>query len=252
MSDVGASQLVRSLSFGSVVEQYERYRPGYSEDLVDAVFQHAVRPVRCALEVGAGTGKATRLFAARGVEVTALEPDAEMSRVLRETTVELPVRPVRSTFESYQGPRGVDLIFAAAAWHWTDPATRMTRAVDFLSPGGVLALFGTSCEPADPDLLAAVEKIEKDVLPADDTAEVHPWSFEELAATDGLVDSMQLDLPRIVTRTADEFVGQLATVSAYLMLSPQTRANALSRVRAVLPNRIEIDATIQLSQARRA
>jgi SAM-dependent methyltransferase len=244
--------LVRALSFGSVAERYERYRPNYHEELVDVVFRYAARPVRSALEVGAGTGKATRLFAARGVQVTALEPDAEMASVLRTTTVGLPVTPVVTTFEHYEDANRVDLIFAAASWHWTEPATRMTRAVDLLSPAGVLALFGTSVDPADPDVLAAVEKIEAEVLPGDDTAEVHPWSLEELAGTDRLVDCTQIDLPRIMTRTAEEFVGRLATVSAYLMLGPEVRTEVLGRIRSVLPAEIEVDATIQLSLARRA
>ena len=66
---------VRGLLFGSVAERYERYRLDYPNELVDTVLRYARRPVCTALEVGAGTGKATRPFAARGIEVTALEPD---------------------------------------------------------------------------------------------------------------------------------------------------------------------------------
>lgn len=35
------------------------------------------------------------------------------------------------------------------------------------------------------------------------------------------------------------------------MLSPQARAEALRRIRAVLPDRFDVDATVQLSLARR-
>lgn len=132
----------RGLSFGSVAQSYERDRPGYPDELVDAVLRYAARPVRTALEVGAGTGKATRLFASRGIEVTALEPDAAMAGVLGRTTHILPVRPVVSTFEAFTAEARFDLVYAAAAWHWTSPATRWGRAVDLLVPGGVLALFG--------------------------------------------------------------------------------------------------------------
>lgn len=248
----GAASLTRSLSFGSVAQQYERYRPGYSEDLVDVVLQYAGRPVSSAVEVGAGTGKATRLFAGRGVEVTALEPDAAMAAVLRQTTAGLSVVPVETTFENYRSARRVDLVFAAAAWHWTDPTTRMARAVDLLAPGGVLALFGSSVEPADPDLCAALQQIESEVLPDDsNSGEVHPWSLEELEATEGLTECTQRDLPRVVTQSAETFVGRLATVSAYLMLSPVARAEALRRIQSVLPVQVEVDANIQLSLARR-
>lgn len=175
-----------------------------------------------------------------------------MANVLRKTTEGLPVALVETTFESYRSARSVDLVYAAAAWHWTDPATRMVRAVTLLSPGGVLALFGSSVEPADPDLRAAVEAIEGAALSDEDAGlEVHPWSLEELDATEHLTECTQLNLPRTVTRSAEEFVGRLATVSAYLMLSPAARAEALRRIQSVLPPQVEIDATIQVSLARR-
>lgn len=247
-----ATELIRGLSFGSVANQYERYRLGYPDELVDAVVRYAGRPLRSALEVGAGTGKATRLFASRGIEVTALEPDAQMAHLLERTTRGISVRPVVTTFEEFGTARRFDLLYAAAAWHWTDPASRWARAVEMLAPGGVLALFGRPAELKDPDLFAAVDEIEKKVLPDDDPAVVYPWSVEDMAAADGLIDVVHSDLPFVVTTTAADFVGRLATVSAYLMLSPQARADALRRVRAVLPDRLDIDATLKLSLARRA
>lgn len=80
------AQTVRSLSFGSVAESYERYRLGYPGEVVDAVLAYAGCPVSSAVEVGAGTGKATRLFASHGIAVTALGPDPGMARVLAHTT----------------------------------------------------------------------------------------------------------------------------------------------------------------------
>src|SRR5690349_24247882 len=79
--DVGVRMLGmygRALSFGVVAEAYERFRPAYPVELFDMVMAYAGQPVRTALEIGAGTGKATRLFAQRGVTVTAVEPDGAM------------------------------------------------------------------------------------------------------------------------------------------------------------------------------
>ncbi|GAB2920003.1 hypothetical protein [Streptomyces sp. NPDC059173] len=52
----------RAVSFGAIAEAYERFRPGYPPVLLDRVMAYAGHPVRTALEIGAGTGKATRLF----------------------------------------------------------------------------------------------------------------------------------------------------------------------------------------------
>ena len=77
----------RALSFGTVAESYERFRPDYPAELADLVLAYAGRPVRTALEIGAGTGKATRLFADRGVTLTATEPDPAMTDV-RQSVIE--------------------------------------------------------------------------------------------------------------------------------------------------------------------
>ena len=208
---------------------------------------YAGRPVRTALEVGAGTGKATRLFAARGIEVTAVEPDPEMAGVLRRTTSGLPVTTVVTTYERVSPDGRFDLLYAAAAWHWTDPATRWSRAVDLLVPGGVVALFGRPGELCDPGLAAAVAQVEQAVLPPDDT--LPRWSIRDAA---GLTDAVELDLPATEELTADDHLGRLATVSAYLTLEPRLRAATLQQVRAVLPERVVVDRTVRLALARRA
>ena len=54
---------MRALSFGAVADAYERFRPEYPAELYDVVATYAGAPIRTALEIGAGTGKATRVFA---------------------------------------------------------------------------------------------------------------------------------------------------------------------------------------------
>jgi SAM-dependent methyltransferase len=241
----------RGLLFGSVADRYERYRLDYPNELVDTVLSYAGRPMRTALEVGAGTGKATRPFAARGIEVTALEPDADMAEVLAREAHGLPVTPIVTTFEDFRTKSRFDLVYAAAAWHWTNPNTRWTQAVELVVPGGVLALFGAPAELKDPELFARVDEIESRVLLDDDQDGVHPWSIEEMAAADGLVDVEQRELPHVATKMAADYVGRLATVSAYLKLAPDQRGDLLREVRAVLPDQVEIDTTVHLSLARR-
>lgn len=239
------------LVFGAVADQYERYRQGYPGDVVDAVLDCAGTPVRSALKVGAGTGKATRVFAARGIHVTALEPDAGMMRVLERSTRGMPVEPVLTTFEGFRSTRRFEIVYAAAAWHWIDPSTRWSRSVELLAPGGVLALIGNLAEVMDPRLRSAVDDIEKQVLPDDRPGVTHPWSAEEIAADGGLGDVVRQDLPLVTETTATEFLGRLATVSAYLLLGAEARADALRRVGAVLPDRFDVDNTVQLVMARR-
>ena len=242
---------VRNLSFGSVAADYERFRLEYPDDVVDEVLRYAGRPVRSALEVGAGTGKATRRFAARGIEVTALEPDPRMAEMLAETTRALPVTPVASTFEGFAGDAAFDLVYAAASWHWVEPAVRTAHAAEVLVPGGVLALIGMLGDIADPELYAAVDGIEKESFHPAGGSDVRPWSIEELTDHGAFTDVEQQTLAQTLLSTPDEFIGRLGTVSAYLMLTPDERARAFERIRAVLPERFELDGAVQLILARR-
>src|SRR4051794_26389069 len=126
----------RALSFGPVAAAYERFRLGYPDELVDEVLEYAGRPVRTAVEIGAGTGKATRAFARRGVTVTATDPDPAMLTELRRHVPDNVVT-VRAAFEELPLTTAYDLVFAAASLHWTDPQQRWPRVAAMLGPEGV-------------------------------------------------------------------------------------------------------------------
>jgi SAM-dependent methyltransferase len=247
----------RALSFGSVASAYERFRPGYPDELVDAVFTYAGGPVRTALEVGAGTGKATRVFAGRGIAVTATDPDPAMLRELRKHVPEA-VTVVQATFEDLPLTPVYDLVFAAAALHWTSSEHRWSRVAGMLSRRGILASFGGQMHLADSDLEQAVHAARSDFLeddgvpPPDGTPADSPmqWPGTELTQFDRFTDVRQSSIERHVTLAARDYVGHLSTISAYLELSDPVRKNVLERILTVLPNRVTLDADITLHLAR--
>ena len=242
----------RAQSFGAAARDYHRFRPGYPDELADLVVAHAVGPVRRALEIGAGTGKATTLFAGRGIEVLAVEPDSGMQAVLRDETRGLPVEVLGCTFEAVDpaslGP--VDLCFAGAAFHWADPATRWHRVAALLRSGGVAAVFGSQTVLADAELADRVQAIEDDASGSVDPLELST-AYIDLVDLPELTAVTQQLLPRRSTQSADYFVSHLSTVSAYLILGPELRAETLRRVRAVLPRQVELAQDIGVQLARR-
>ncbi len=249
----------RGLTFGQVAEDYERYRPGYPEQVVDEVLSYAAGPVRTAVEVGAGTGKATRLFARRDITVTAVEPDAQMLGVLRRETARLPVHAVPGTFESFATAERFDLLYSAAAWHWTDPETRWQRAAELVHPGGTLAFFGSPTDLADPALREAVAEARRTIVADDD---VHPpgdresrgdlrWPGTELEESPLFAEVRQLGIERQERVSRHDYLHRLATVSAYLVLPPDDRAEVLSRIGVVLPDPVLVDVTVTVHLARR-
>ncbi len=125
----------RALSFGGVAAMYDKARPSYPTALVDALM--ALGPQRV-LDVGCGTGKASRLFSDRGCDVLGVEPDPAMAAIARSHGV----RVEEGAFEDWQ-PRGrlFDLIVSGQAWHWVDPEVGPAKAASVLHPGGHLAIF---------------------------------------------------------------------------------------------------------------
>ena len=121
---------VRGLTFGSVAERYERYRPGYPAEVLDLLVGNG--SVSSAIEIGAGTGKATRLVAGSGISVTAVEPDPQMCAVLTRTTAGLPVTVVTSRLEELgeQPPahsRPVDARIESGQPQLVDPPRRVEK-----------------------------------------------------------------------------------------------------------------------------
>ena len=249
---------VRALSFGAIAEAYERFRPEYPEALFGLVATYAGAPVRTALEIGAGTGKATRLFAAHGVDVTATEPDGAMLAELRKTATGN-VSTVQVAFEDLRPGKTYGLVYAAAALHWTRPEGRWSHVAALLEPQGVFASFGGDIRLADPAVkegvrLARRPFLDSDGIPSPDgtapEAEMQ-WPGTELQRSELFTDVQQHVIERRLTVSAHDFIGYLSTVSAYLELPQTVRQKVFDAIMQVLPETVELAADITAHLARR-
>jgi SAM-dependent methyltransferase len=139
----------RGLVFGEVAELYDAHRAGYPDELLDDVVEFAgVGPGDRVLEVGGGTGIATRGLATRGLAIHVVEPSEEMAAVLRARTIGLPVTVDGCRFEHWTPDAAYPLLVSAQAWHWVDRATRWPAARTALADDGAIALFGHKPRPA--------------------------------------------------------------------------------------------------------
>lgn len=144
-------------SFDAVAAQYAAARPGYPPALFDAIEELAGLPLAGArvLDVGAGTGIATRLLAERGARVTAVEPGAAMAAELHAAHPAVPLVRALGDALPFRDDAGFDLVGYAQAWHWTEPARSVPEALRVLRPGGALALWWNV---PDPDVDWAAEQ----------------------------------------------------------------------------------------------
>lgn len=148
-------------SFGRVAEIYERARPTYPPNLfADLLAMLPTRPR--VLEVGAGTGKATRDLLERGAAVVAIEIDPNMAgvmqRVLRSDDLIITVgdfEVVPTEWHAY------DCVFSATAYHWISPRAQLSRPAQLLRPAGLLAVVDLIQvdSPDDQGFFAAAQSI---------------------------------------------------------------------------------------------
>jgi ubiquinone/menaquinone biosynthesis C-methylase UbiE len=123
-------------SFGGVAEAYERGRPTYPPEAVRWMLGD--RPLTV-LELGAGTGKLTRVLVELGHDVHATDPDPAMLQILER---EVPgVRTAEASAEDIPlGDGSVDAVIAAQAFHWFDLDLALPEIARVLRPDGSVCL----------------------------------------------------------------------------------------------------------------
>ncbi|MFE2581803.1 class I SAM-dependent methyltransferase [Streptomyces sp. NPDC059378] len=181
--------------FDEVPELYDRVRPGYPDELfADLVAVTGLDEASSLLEVGCGTGQATRSLAALGCPVTAVEPGAGMAALARRRIDAFDnVEVEMSTFEEWDDRgRRFDVLVAASSWHWVDPSVGWQRAHDVLRPGGWTALLGNVVvrRPGEPEVYAETADLHERFSPGN-PGWGHPPLEDDVRTTDegwGLVD----------------------------------------------------------------
>lgn len=142
----GDRREVLRATFGEDPARYDRARPGYPAELfVDLARLAGLGPHRRILEIGCGTGQATRPLARLGCTIVAVELSADTAAVARRNLAGFPAVTVEvGAFEDWAPPaEPFDLVVAATAFHWIHPAVRFAKTADVLGPGGSLAVVHT-------------------------------------------------------------------------------------------------------------
>lgn len=225
---------IRARSFGAVAREYDRARPSYPGALVDDVV--ALLHGTAVVESGAGTGKATVLFAARGVHMTCVEPDPRMAAVLSENCRDLhDVSVTVSAIEDFKAPGLFDGLMAAQSWHFTDPALRWVKAASLLREGGLVALFWNRTQshlsPLIPPIAAIFRQygISGSSEPAVDKAPP-PWPRDDLEEQATFADVEVRAYYSVHTYSTQEWCDFLASTSHLVILEPSLRQAVLADV----------------------
>ena len=200
------------------------------------------------LEIGCATGKATVPLARRGFRITCVEIRPELAaEATRNLAGFREVEVIQAAFESWRPPDGAtfDLVFAATAWHWIDPAVKYRQAWEFLRPAGHLAFWAaTHVFPAGGDtFFRDIQDVYDEIgegqppgtawpqpgqLP-DDTAEIGGSGLFEPVAV------RHFDWE--ISYTAEEYIRLLDTFSGHIAMDAWKRDRLYGEIRRRLCER---------------
>ena len=127
--------------FGSAADEYERARPDYPRAAVDRLAAEVgIRDGSRLLDLGAGTGKLTRMLVLRGAQVVAVEPLASMREHFARVLPDVPLVGGVAEALPFAGG-GFHAVVCAQAFHWFDGPRALNEIHRVLEPGGRLALL---------------------------------------------------------------------------------------------------------------
>ena len=145
--------------FGKGAADYEKGRPSYPPEAVAALVEElGLRSGTTVVDLGAGTGKFTRLLLPSGARVVAVEPVASMREQFAAAVPEADV--VDGTAEALPLADGdADAVVVAQAAHWFDLDVALAEIARVLRPGGGLALLWNERDATVPWVERLVEAI---------------------------------------------------------------------------------------------
>jgi SAM-dependent methyltransferase len=214
--------------FARSVEAYERARPEYPPEAIAWLADELdLRAGRTVVDLAAGSGKLTRPLAARGCEVIAIEPVAEMRAAIGPTA-----RALDGTAEAMPLPDdSADAVTVGQAFHWFDGRKALAEIERVLRPGGAQALVWNRRPTESSELHAAISEI---IAPYRGDAPAHAsGAWREAFAGRELTERRVHFTQRL---DADGLADRVGSTSFIAALDDAEREPLLARVRALAPD----------------
>lgn len=231
----------KPMQFEETADVYSKYCSDYPQTLIDTLIsQTGIKPGDQILEVGAGSGKATGMFADRGFRLTCVEPGQQLVAIARETLKDKTgINFIVSSFEDWplQEAR-FDLAFSAQAFHWVKKNVKYEKCARALKKNRYLALFWNiyvNDETASISELTTVCK-EYGVLNFLTAAEMEheiQYNVREIEDSKLFHAPAVYTFSRVVKSTATDLINFLSTGAGYQDLTPESKKELDRKIAAI-------------------
>ncbi len=219
-----------AISFDRAAEAYEAHRPTYPDAVLDLLPLDSGATV---LDLGAGTGKLTRVLARRYAHVIAVEPLDGMRSILEQVVPEADSHGGKAEAIP-AADASVDGVFAGQSFHWFRNDEAVAEIARVLRPGGVFcALWNSNREPSP------LPKDYRDyiaVLHAPRLAAVQSGpTLQEVLGRGPFGPVQEAIVEHEQTQDREGVLGYASSVSWIASLADDERAQVMGRLDELLP-----------------
>lgn len=230
-------------TFDTVADTYEKLRPGYVDELYQAIFEYkTIDENSNALEIGIGGGQATLPILKTGCNLTAVDYGENFCKICREKFKEHPnFSAVSGKFEDIDFNGEYDLIYSASAFHWIPEEIGYKKVYDMLKEGGVFARFANHPfrDKGKPELSKEMDQIYADYYykyhnkkkePLVEYSEEQAHNRALTAEKYGFTDIQYKMFYRTRTFSAKEYTMLLGTYSDHIAIEEKIRLEFFSKI----------------------
>lgn len=231
-------------TFDTVASRYEKFRPGYTDDLYKMLFDYiAIDSSSNVVEIGIGGGQATLPVLKTGCTLTAVEYGENFSKLCEKKFGEYKnFSVITGKFEDVSFPDAqYDLVYSASAFHWIPEDIGYSKVYDMLKSGGVFARFANHPyrDKGNPVLSAEIDNLYseyycqyygKDTKSEKEYSEEQAVERAQIAEKYGFVDIRHAMFYRTRSFSAKEYIELLGTYSDHIAIEKKIRAEFFSKI----------------------
>lgn len=255
-------------TFDTVSELYEKYRPGYPNELYDMIFNYiGITDNSEVVEIGIGAGQATLPVLKTGCTLTSVEPGEHFCDLCRDKFKGYDrFSVIHNRFEnvSFKNER-YDLVYSASAFHWIPEEIGYSKVYCMLKHGSAFARFANhpNRDLGNPELSDLIDRLYdkyycpfhgKNIQSDNEYSEEQAAERARIAEKYGFADIRYTLFRRQRVFTAEEYTGLLGTYSDHIALPEQIRTEFFRKIRDTIEshgNSFTIYDTIDLELARK-